>query len=137
MLFAGGIAAMDGLNEFVLYFSPDPVHVSRTLAVCEGLGIRARLVLPNEADQTVGHLAGLPGYARAAAPLASVPLAQPCMVLSGVSRARMDAFFAALRASNAPPADRKAVLTPTNAGWTLRALSAELGREHAATHHDM
>lgn len=125
---------MDGPNALVLYFSTDPVQVAQTLAVCGTLGTRARLALPNEADQTVGWLAGLPGHGRMPTLLPAEPMVEPCMVLVGVSRVEMEGLFAALRAAGAPPPDRKAMLTPTNTRWTLRALSEELGREHAATH---
>lgn len=50
------------------------------------------------------------------------------MIFSGFSGERMDAFLAALGRAGVPPV-LKAVVTPTNLGWSVSALIDELARE--------
>lgn len=120
--------------EFVLYYNPDSVGRAKSLEVFSALGIRARLVEGTETTQTIGYLAGLPGQEPRPSPLAPLKLEEPMMILAGFSRERMDYLFAALHKAGTPPANRKAVLTPTNAGWAFYVLYEELGQEHAVMH---
>lgn len=121
-------------DELVLTHFPDMVYAAKAGAVFAALGIGSRAVAPGETGQTVGFLAGLPGQSARAKGLIAPKLTDPMLVLCGLSRERMDTLFAALRAAGAPPPNRKAILTPTNMGWTLDALYEELGREHEAMH---
>lgn len=121
-------------NERILYLFPDPVYAAKAAGVFAGLGMEGRAVNPDEVTQTVGHLAGMPGQDYAPRPLVMPVLDQAVMILCGISRPRMDALFNAMRAGDCPPPDRKAILTPTNLGWPLADLYAELGREHEELH---
>ena len=120
--------------ELVLLFSPDPLYAARAGEAFAALGIAVRAVASGEVTQAVGFLADFPGQSPSPKPLVPPPLLEPMMVLVGFSRERIDALFDTMRAHGAPPCDRKAILTPTNAGWTFHALYEELGREHEATH---
>lgn len=122
------------LEELVLFFTPDKAELEAARRAVLPLGMSFRPVEAWEFTQTVGFLAGLPGQKAAPRPPVPPRPDAPVMVLSGISRARMDVLFDAMRREGAPPPDRKAVLTPTNAGWTLAALCEELGREHEAMH---
>lgn len=121
-------------TELVLLFSTDPVYTAKAGEAFAHLGISLRTVAPVETTQTVGFLADFPGQGPSLKPPIPPTLAEPMMVLVGFSRGRMDALFAGMRAAGAPPCDRKAILTPTNASWTFHALYDELGREHSAMH---
>lgn len=120
--------------ELVLSFFPDPGYAAKAEGAFRALGISHRAVAPGEVTQTIGYLAGLPGQCPSPKPLVLPVPAQPMMVLCALSRERMDLLFNTMRAHGAPPPDRKAILTPTNMGWTLSALYDELGREHRAMH---
>lgn len=121
-------------NELIVYSIPDPVRTAKTAQVLASLGIRGRAVGADEATQTVGYLAGVPGQESTPRPLVLPVLNQPVMILCGISRPRMDELFKAMRTADCPPPDRKAVLTPTNLSWPLDALYEELGREHEELH---
>jgi hypothetical protein len=121
-------------GELILYSFPDPVHAAAADHIFAELGIRGRAVSPDEVTQTVGCLAGMPGQEAAPRPLVLPRLAEPVMILCGISRPRMDELFTAMRSGGCPPPDRKAILTPTNLGWSLVALYEELGREHEEMH---
>lgn len=121
-------------KERILLYTPDAVQRAKTGAVLAEMGIGLRVVTHGEVAQRVGVLAGMPGQSAGAKPLIPPVLTEPMMVLVGLSRPRMDALFAALRAAGVPPCDRKAILTPTNMGWSFAALYEELGREHEEMH---
>lgn len=125
---------MINIHELVLLFSPDPVYTAKAKAAAGNLGISVRTVALGEVTQTVGFLAEVPGQGPSPKPPVPPVLAAPMMVLSGFSKARMNALFTSMRAHGVPPCDRKAILTPTNAAWSFHALYDELGREHEAMH---
>lgn len=56
------------------------------------------------------------------------PLPEPMLILCGLTNAQLDHLLPALRKLGAGPC-LKAVLTPTNASWPLRALYEELCKE--------
>ncbi len=91
-----------------------------------------RIVLPEELDETVGHLSGFPGFPAAGT---SEALPEPplpsTLVMAGFSSARMDELLAALR-TGGHRITLKATVTVTNQFWPLRKLIGELSRERAA-----
>lgn len=121
-------------NEMILYSFPDPVRAASAQRIFAQLGMQGRAVNADEVTQTVGYLAGIPGQALTPRPLVLPQLTEAVMILCGISRPRMDELFNAMRAGGCPPPDRKAILTPTNLGWSLAALYHELGREHEEMH---
>jgi len=56
-------------------------------------------------------------------------IAEPMIVLAGFDRSRLEEVLEALKAAGAGKEVLKAVLTPTNAAWSGRALYEELTRE--------
>lgn len=94
---------------------------------CALQGLRFRQVAGEELTLTLAQLSqGLRPSPEAQAP---TPPTEPVFVLCGGS---LDLFLAALRRMGVPPSALKAVLTPTNAGWTIPQLWAELTRERAS-----
>ena len=120
-------------QESVLWYCPDPVLFSAARKAFAVQGVRVRPVSPEQTGETVGHLFGLKGFA-AREDGAAVPAApaEPALVLSGFSRQRLDALFAALKRSGVPFIAHKAMLTPTNVSWTFAQLCEELSREYQA-----
>ena len=58
------------------------------------------------------------------------PLPEPMLVFCGLTSSQLDKLLPTLRKLGAGSC-LKAVLTPTNAGWSLRALYGELCKERA------
>lgn len=113
----------------LLYFDPQPDRgwAAPLGQFCALQGLRFRQVAGGELTLTLSQLAqGLLPPAGAVPP--SAPN-EPVFVLCGGS---LDRLLAALRRVGVPPATLKAVLTPTNAGWTIPQLWAELARERAS-----
>ena len=51
------------MKETVLYYTPQPTKQSRTLkGILVRMGIRIRNISPQQVNQTVGMLAGVPGF---------------------------------------------------------------------------
>ena len=122
-------------QESVLWYCPDPVLFAAARKAFAVQGIRVHPVSPQQMGETVGHLFGLKGFAPredgAAVPAAP---AEPALVLSGFSRQRLDALLSALKRAGVPTIAHKAMLTPTNVGWTFAQLCEEISREHQAMH---
>lgn len=112
----------------ILFYSPmAAVQEGALRRLCAGEGLRLRLASAGDLERPVAALAlglkpmGVQGRGE--------PLKEPVMVLCHVPPERLDQVLAALRREGF--SCLKAVLTPTNAGWSLRRLYEELVRERA------
>ena len=94
------------------------------------LGIRVREVSPAEYGMPLARLTGEAEKAEASPLLAALP--EPMLVMAGFGPELMDAYLREAGEAGAPRVALKAVLTPTNAGWTARQLYGELSRERDA-----
>lgn len=119
-------------NEAVLWYCPDPVVSAAAKKVFLTMGIKIKPVEAARTGQTVGCLFGVKGFDEDPAAAPGPAPAQSALVLSGFSNARLDGLLTALRKAGVPKIAWKAVLTPTNVGWTFRDLCGELAREHEA-----
>ena len=123
---------MPASNEAVLWYCPDSAMSAAAKKVFLTMGIKIKAVDPARTGQTVGCLFGIRGFDETPGAAPSPAPAQPVLVLSGFTNARLDALLTALRKAGVPKIGWKAVLTPTNVSWTFRDLCAELEREHEA-----
>lgn len=115
--------------EAVFYYTPAPSDKETALrALCARLGIRFKVIAPDQAGQKLGALVGLPGFAAEEVPAAS--LADEVLILHRFADRKIDVFLAAMRKADIPRIALKAVVTEHNADWSLTALAAELQREH-------
>jgi hypothetical protein len=123
---------MPNYHGTILYYAPAPHQGDGKLTVlCVRLGLRLRRVKPEELEQTVGCLAGLDRGQEAPGAEGAQPVGEPMLVLCGLDERSMDALLRGLRQPGLPRIALKAVLTPTNRGWTMRALYEELCAERA------
>ena len=94
------------------------------------LMLRVR-ICPVEADQyglTLAELLSRSGEKRGV----EEDFSDPMLVFCGLSQGKLDQLLTAMGRSGLPRITLKAMLTPTNAGWTSQQLWTELRREHAA-----
>ena len=94
------------------------------------LMLRVR-IRPVEADQyglTLAELLSRSGEKRGV----EEDFSDPMLVFCGLSQGKLDQLLTAMGRSGLPRITLKAMLTPTNAGWTSQQLWTELRREHAA-----
>ena len=95
---------------------------------CRAEGLTLIPVTSADTGRTIGSLCGGPGPASAPALTGDWPAA---LIMNGLDRSRLDSFLTRLRAGGVS-IPLKAMVTPTNQGWTLAALLAELVREREA-----
>lgn len=112
-------------KQVILLYAPAAPWADGVKKLCALRGLRLRPVENSETGRTLDSLAF--GKSSPAAPPESIP--EPLMVLCGFSSAQLDSLLAALRKTGVPQGCLKAVLTPSNAGWSLAALYRELCRE--------
>jgi hypothetical protein len=123
---------MAAAKEMVLYYNQKKSDKVRLLkSVFVRMGIRIRNVGPEQLNQTVGALAGLPGFQEESREQREVPvIEEEMMVLYGFGSRRLDELLAQLRRAKVPPVALKAVVTETNCNWTFYELYQEIRAEH-------
>lgn len=99
------------------------------LAVLEKLADKFRIKLvvaeDDDANSPLGYFAGISGYKKSQK---SASAEKGCIILSGFSGKQIDPVLAELRKSGAS-IPLKAVLTPSNQGWSVKELVSELEKE--------
>ena len=95
---------------------------------CRAEGLALTPVTPADTGRTIASLCGGPAPASAPALTGDWPAA---LIMNGLDRSRLDSFLTRLQAGGVS-IPLKAMVTPTNQGWTLAALLAELVREREA-----
>ena len=112
----------------ILYgFGAGDLKKLRTL--CARMGLRPRQVRPEETGQKVGAFAGETAFAENAGP---EEIAGQMLVLAGLTDRQIEVFLSGMRTARVGRSALKAVLTPTNSGWTGAQLYAELKKEREA-----
>lgn len=112
----------------ILFYSPTPqAYAPKLLQLCAIQGIKLRVMEAADLDRSLSALAqGLPPD-KSASP--GEDLEEPVLVFCHFSEKQLDRTLLSLRRIQV--FCLKAVLTPTNARWTLRALYGELCRERS------
>lgn len=142
---------MQKLHETVLYYHTKEAGSEKRVRQLKGvmvrMGVRIRNIEPEQVLESVGYLAGMPGYqsrkeegeagssqdAGQDLEPAEIPvIGQDMLVLRNFTSGRMDFLFYNLKKAGVPKIDLKAVITPQNAEWTFYQLYQELEKEHAA-----
>ena len=97
--------------------------------MCLPLGLRSRLVEPAEYGLTLSQL--VEGQTPDT-PWAGECFSDELLLLVNCPGPLLDRFLQGFRRNKIPPVGLKAVLTPTNSGWTSLELREELAREREA-----
>lgn len=112
-------------NPSILFYDPiSSPWAGKLKTICAIQGLRLRRVEDDRLDLPLLPLLSGEG-AEVQSP--AKPLPEPVMILCGLTEAQLDRLLPALRRERI--FCLKAVLTPTNAGWSLRQLYDELCRE--------
>ena len=91
------------------------------------LGIRVRIVEPEQYLQSIGFLAGNKAFAEA---YDGAGFDEPMMVMAGFSERKLDLFLTEMRRKKVPPIALKAIVTTQNQEWNSLQLYRELKEEH-------
>lgn len=115
-------------EQVLYYYAQENEDVTRAKMVFTLLGVRIKRVPAEQFGRTVGVLAGILEEDPEASAPAEAP-ADDIMVFCGFSEKRLDLLLSYFRKVGISKASYKAMLTPTNALWTMEALYRELQRE--------
>ena len=126
--------------ELVLYYSTgDPRMKKQEMmmkSVLVRMGVKIRNVAPNQVMESVGYLAGVPGFEKREVlqqPEAEEKIPQiteQMLVMKDFTSRRIDTLLLNLRKAKVPKINLKAIVTEQNAGWSFYHLYEEIGEEH-------
>ena len=122
---------MKGQEKVLIY--QIPAHQPRgkqIREILERLGIPYEDISTAMLSQTVGYLAGLAGFSRSVESYSGPEFSDEFLLMSQLSRARMDALLTGMKEAGVAPVQLKAVVTEHNRHWRLDALLREIAREH-------
>ena len=81
------------------------------------LGIRVRIVEPEQYLQSIGFLAGNKAFAESPEAYDGAGFDEPMMVMAGFSERKLDLFLTEMRRKKVPPIALKAIVTTQNQAW--------------------
>ena len=126
--------------ELVLYYSTgDPRMKKQEMmmkSVLVRMGVKIRNVAPDQVMESVGYLAGVPGFEKREVlqqPEAEEKIPQiteQMLVMKDFTSRRIDTLLLNLRKAKVPKTNLKAIVTEQNAGWSFYHLYEEIGEEH-------
>ena len=126
--------------ELVLYYSTgDPRMKKQEMmmkSVLVRMGVKIRNVAPDQVMESVGYLAGVPGFEKREVlqqPEAEEKIPQiteQMLVMKDFTSRRIDTLLLNLRKAKVPKINIKAIVTEQNAGWSFYHLYEEIGEEH-------
>jgi hypothetical protein len=110
----------------ILLYNMNTVKGKQIEQVCLPLRISCVHVAASDVLQSLGAMAGLPGFPRKLVPPFAPPLSEEMMVFSGFCQKEVFSLLDKLRRAGLQPPRLKAVLTPSNAGWDALMLQRQL-----------
>lgn len=116
-------------HPMVLLYNLNNEKGGKIRRMCLPLGLRTRLVEPAEYGLTLSQL--VEGQTPET-PWAGECFSEELLLLVNCPGPLLDRFLQGFRRNKIPPVGLKAVLTPTNSGWTSLELREELAREREA-----
>ena len=126
--------------ELVLYYSTgDPRMKKQEMmmkSVLVRMGVKIRNVAPDQVMESVGYLAGVPGFEKREVlqqPEAEEKIPQiteQMLEMKDFTSRRIDTLLLNLRKAKVPKINLKAIVTEQNAGWSFYHLYEEIGEEH-------
>ena len=123
------------MGPVLLAYNLTDEKLNKIRFICMMLKIRFHPVAAEEANQSVGALAGVKDLPAPEGEQA--PVTDEMLVMAHFDEQLFNRFLDSLRAGRIPPIPLKAILTPTNARWTSAALCAELKREREAVRQQL
>ncbi len=138
-------------REQVLYYTPSNTpNVAKLKGVLVRMGVRIKNISSEQMGQTIGYLAGIPGFEASEACAAESTVGDsstgsgvgasssaspiPCevLVMHNFTSRRIDELLLNLRRAGVPRIALKAVVTEHNSAWTFYHLYEEIRKEHEA-----
>ena len=123
------------IMELVLYYGAEDPEMKKNVRMMKSvlvrMGVRIRNVRPDQVMETVGYLAGMPGFEEQEERQEPFPvIPEQMLVMKGFSGSRIDTLLYQLRRAGVPKIALKAIVTEHNCGWSFYKLYEELCQEH-------
>ncbi len=119
----------------LLYSYPNEIH-KKIADICLACEIECKKIPKKRFLQTIGNHTGAPGHEGTGEIYEGNDLAEPVMLLAGMSGGELDRILDTLKNLGVPSVGVKAVVTSHNISWTILDLYEELVRERAAMEKD-
>lgn len=126
------------MKEIVLYYAPEhSAHVGLIKGVLTQMGIKIKNLTPGRWGRRIGYLAGMEGfedgpgkgYNTETALDLPMTIKEELLVLCGLSDEKLDELLERLKKAGVPGTVLKAIVTETNARWTVYELYSHLLEE--------
>ncbi len=122
------------MKELILYYAPEgTAHVGQLKGILSQMGIKMKNLTPERCVQKIGYLAGKEGFekrtVRAGYEKYAPVIDKELLVLCGFTEERLDQLLEYMQRAGIPKIGLKAVMTDTNASWTVYQLYRQLCEE--------
>lgn len=124
------------VKEMILYYTPgDKPHTPLLRGVAAQMGVKIKNLTPERCIQRIGYLTGVEGIEKREVSVNFQKYApvmnEEMLVLDGFTEERLEELLANLKRAGVPKIGLKAIVTETNAQWTVYQLYEQLREEHA------
>ena len=124
------------MKEMVLYYAPDNTpHTSLLRGVMAQMGVKVKNLTPERCIQRIGFLVGMDGAKKREGSDGFQKYApemnEEMLVIAGFTEERLEELLDKLKKAGVPKINLKAIVTETNADWTVYQLYEQLKEEHA------
>lgn len=119
-------------GETVLLYNLDHEKGRKLRFLLVRMGMRIRVVKPEEYSLPVGVLAGMKDVTPEDGDAGAEIFEDEMIVMKGFSNSRLDQFLSGMRKAGIERVNYKAILTPTNCRWNSWQLYQEIRKEHEA-----
>ncbi|MCM1084240.1 MAG: DUF3783 domain-containing protein [Clostridium sp.] len=119
------------MKKILLYSYPNDIH-KKISDICLACEIECKKIPKKRFLQTIGNHIGIPGHEGTGELYGESDLAEPVMLLAGMSTSELDSILDTFKNLGIPSVGFKAVVTSHNINWTILDLYEELAREREA-----
>ena len=121
-------------NGAVYFYNLNSVRGRQIRMLCLTQGLKIRVVDRAQYKETIGAIAGVPGYSLSGEIYEGEGFEDEMLILKGFTGGMLDSFLHGFRKMKIQPVALKAVLTEANCGWNSLELHDELVKEHESMH---
>ena len=124
------------MKELVLYYAPEgTAHVGQLKGILSQMGIKIKNLTPERCVQKIGYLAGAEGFEKRSVNAGYEKYApamdKELLLFCGFTEERLDELLNRMEKAGVPKIGLKAIMTETNAHWTVYQLYRQLLEEQA------
>lgn len=124
------------MKKMILLYSYSNDMNKKISDICLACEIECKKIPKKRFLQTIGNHTGAPGHEGTGEIYEGNDLAEPVMLLAGLSGRELDSILDTFKNLGVPSVGFKAIVTSHNISWTILDLYEELARERAVMEKD-